>query len=242
MTDQDKQALLKAGLDPAKIREDYFIDPACKILQTKAHFCFNSDSTDLARFCRVYPDDAVCEIGTNNGALLVYLDRFHPASLTGIEILEQPAKLAAINLDRAAKAKHEIFQGSVEQFAKGDFDLVICNPPYFELPDDASFSQALSLKQQARFEKNLDLKTMIGQAARLLRSHGRFCFVHRPDRISEAIVELAAHKMAVSRIQIAYDHRDQQAKAILMEAIKEGTCRPQILEPIFRGQPGLKRE
>lgn len=235
MTDQDKQALLKAGLDPARIREDYFIDPACKVLQTKAHFCFNSDSTDLAKFCRVYPGEAVCEIGTNNGALLLFLDRYHPASLTGIEILDQPACLARINLDRSVQADHEIFQGSVENFDRQDFDLVVCNPPYFELPAADGFLNPLSLKQQARFEKNLDLKTMILQASRLLRSHGRFCFVHRPDRICEAIVHMAACNMAVSRLQIVYDHRDQQAKAILVEAIKEGTCRPQILEPIFRG-------
>ena len=235
MTNELETLLIENGLDPDKIREDYFIDPECRILQNKKHFCFNSDSTDLAKLCRVYPHDQVCEIGTNNGALLVYLDRFKPDYLCGIEILEEPATLARLNLDRSVSCEHEIFVGSVESFRQTQFDLVLCNPPYFELPEDQNFVSTLSLRQQARFEKNLDLKTMIAQASRLLRSNGRFCFVHRPDRIAEAFVELNAANFAVSRLQIAYDRRDGQAKAILMEAIKEGNCRPQILEPIFRG-------
>lgn len=234
MNNELEGLLVENGLDPEKIREDYFIDPECRILQSKQHFCFNSDSTDLARLCRVYPHDRVCEIGTNNGALLVYLDRFQPDFLCGIEILQEPAKLARLNLDRSVLCKHKIFVGSVESFPEGQFDLVLCNPPYFELPKDQNFVSELSLRQQARFEKNLDLKTMIVQASRLLRSNGRFCFVHRPERIAQAIVELDAANFSISRLQIAYDKRDGQAKAILIEAIKEGNCRPQILGPIFR--------
>lgn len=223
----------------AKCREDFFIDPDCRILQNKKHFCFNSDSVDLAKFVRIHSGDEVCEIGTNNAALLVYLDRFKPKMLTGIEILEEPARLARENIKRLKNARGEIFCGSVTDFWSAEFDVVLSNPPFFEMGDfEKKQLEAgqFNNRQLARFEQNLDLATLIEQASRLLRSYGRFCLVHRPERLVEAILEMDRHQMAVSRIQLVYDVRDQQAKAVLIEAIKDGTCRPQILEPIYRGQ------
>lgn len=90
MTNELETLLIENGLDPDKIREDYFIDPECRILQNKKHFCFNSDSTDLAKLCRVYPHDQVCEIGTNNGALLVYLDRLNQIIFAGLKFSKNP--------------------------------------------------------------------------------------------------------------------------------------------------------
>lgn len=220
------------------LRQDYFIVPDCLVWQNPDHFCFNSDSVDLALFARVKKGMRILEIGCNNGALLVYLDQFSPREMVGIEVLEQPARLASLNLSQSATSSWSIFEGSVNTYTGGDFDLVLCNPPFFPLEQHPQNGlQELSLKQQARFEKNLDLKSMIGQASRLLKSNGRFCFVHRPERLSEAILELAQANMALSRLQIVYDYRDMEPKAILVEAIKEGSCQPRILAPSFRHKP-----
>lgn len=223
------------------LRQDYFIDPDCRIWQNPSHFCFNSDSVDLAKFVQVCAGMRILEIGANNGALLVWLDRFHPQQMVGIEILEEPAKLARLNLSESACSEWQIFQGPVQDYPGSNFDLVFCNPPFFVLNGEMKKEAAkLSLRQQARFEKNLDLPSMIAQANRLLKSNGRFCFVHRPERLSQAIVELNRNNMALSRLQILYDKRDMEPKAILVEAIKEGTCDPQILSPLYRGHASGK--
>lgn len=219
-------------------RQDYFVEPSCKILQHKNHFCVNSDSADLARFITIRPDEEICEIGTNNGALLVYLDRFKPKSLTGIEILDMPALLARENLKTIQHATSHVFCGSVVDFPDYQFDVVLSNPPYFELSDreKKQIEQGtFSHRQLARFEHNLDLETLIQQVSRLLRSYGRFYLVHRPDRLVETILMMNRYKLAASKIQIIYDARDQQPKAFLLEAVKEGTCKARILEPLYRG-------
>lgn len=233
MQKDDLDALL------ASCREDFFIDPDCRILQNKKHFCFNSDSVDLAKFVRIHAGDQVCEIGTNNGAILVYLDRFKPERLTGIEILEEPAQIAKENMKQLKNASYEIFCGSVTDYPMVQFDVVLSNPPFFEMGDFEKKqleSGQFNSRQLARFEQNLDLAGLIEQASRLLRSYGRFYLVHRPERMVEAILEMDRHQLAPSRIQFVYDARDNQAKAVLIEAIKEGTSKAQILEPIFRGQ------
>lgn len=231
------------------LRLDYFIDPNLLIFQDKKHFCFNADSAALAKFVKIKPGQSVLEIGTNNGAILAYLARFLPSLLCGVEILEEPAKLATLNMEclvSPLQIPWQIVQGSIQDFEKEDgnektnqekkslFDVVLCNPPYFNL-ESSRHHETLSLRQLARFEQNLDLEAMIQEAARLLRDYGRFFFVHRPNRLAQSIVALEKNGFALARLQIIYDKRDEQAKAFLIEAIKGGHCEVQVLPALFRG-------
>ena len=262
------------NLDEKGLRLDYFLDPSFLVFQHGQHFCFNADSAALAQFIHIRPGQRVLEIGTNNGAILAYLARYAPGFLCGVEILEQPAKLAALNMTKLVPATipWQIVQGSIQTFQKSltssfhqdqaqeqkqeeksesielplrvyqsqegleipaSFDVVFCNPPYFAL-EASRHHETLSLRQLARFEQNLDLVGMIQEAARLLRSYGRFFFVHRPNRLAQSFATLQENGFSVARLQIVYDKRDNEAKAFLMEAIKEGACEPQILPPFFR--------
>lgn len=266
--------LTQWNLDEKELRLDYFLDPSFLVFQHGQHFCFNADSAALAQFIHIRPGQRVLEIGTNNGAILAYLARYAPSFLCGVEILEQPAKLAALNMTRLVPdpIPWQIVQGSIQTFQKSltssfcqdqsqdqkreekpesiedplpvyqsqengevpaSFDVVFCNPPYFAL-ESSRHHETLSLRQLARFEQNLDVVGMIQEAARLLRSHGRFFFVHRPNRLAQSFATLHENGFSVARLQIVYDKRDNEAKAFLMEAIKEGTCEPKILPPLFR--------
>lgn len=266
--------LTQWNLDEKELRLDYFLDPSFLVFQHGQHFCFNADSAALAQFIHIRPGQRVLEIGTNNGAILAYLARYAPSFLCGVEILEQPAKLAALNMTRLVPdpIPWQIVQGSIQTFQKSltssfgqdqsqdqkreekpesiedplpvyqsqengevpaSFDVVVCNPPYFAL-ESSRHHETLSLRQLARFEQNLDVVGMIQEAARLLRSHGRFFFVHRPNRLAQSFATLHENGFSVARLQIVYDKRDNEAKAFLMEAIKEGTCEPKILPPLFR--------
>lgn len=266
--------LIQWNLDEKELRLDYFLDPSFLVFQHGQHFCFNADSAALAQFIHIRPGQRVLEIGTNNGAILAYLARYAPSFLCGVEILEQPAKLAALNMTRLVPdpIPWQIVQGSIQTFQKSltssfgqdqsqdqkreekpesiedplpvyqsqengevpaSFDVVVCNPPYFAL-ESSRHHETLSLRQLARFEQNLDVVGMIQEAARLLRSHGRFFFVHRPNRLAQSFATLHENGFSVARLQIVYDKRDNEAKAFLMEAIKEGTCEPKILPPLFR--------
>ncbi|MDE5758684.1 MAG: hypothetical protein K2H85_08745, partial [Allobaculum sp.] len=108
------------NLNENGLRLDYFLDPSFFVFQHGHHFCFNADSAALAQFIHIRPGQCVLEIGTNNGAILAYLARYAPRFLCGVEILEQPAKIAALNMTRLVPATipWQIVQGPIQTFQK----------------------------------------------------------------------------------------------------------------------------
>lgn len=201
------------------LRDDYLGDPSIRVLQDPDHFCLNTDTVLLAQFMKIHPGESVLDIGTNNGALLVAADRYQPARLIGVEILEEPAKVARANLARL-KSPAELIEADVRLLEHEPVDVIVCNPPFFAVQPAAEKKQ--NLRQLGREEVNLDLFSMIEAAARLLKSHGRLYFVHRPERIEEICTTLAAHNFALKTLQPVYDRRDDQCKSVLVYALKEG--------------------
>ena len=57
-----------------------------KLYQDSEMFRINSDTYALGEFIEVYKEDVVLDVGTNNGALLLYANMFHPKKLMGIDI------------------------------------------------------------------------------------------------------------------------------------------------------------
>lgn len=225
------------------LRLDYVIEKDCPLYQNPKHFCFNSDTTALAQFARFTRNQKILEIGTNNGALLVWADRFEPAFLCGVEVLEEPAKLAMLNMETFVRHPWSIINQPIQDFDQTGFDLCLCNPPYFnpsvhEELKSVENPNGVDERTQARFGLNLSLLEMIQAARKALRSQGRLCFVCRPDRIFEAFNLLGEEHFSLSRLKIIYDARDEQAKIFLAEAIKDGTCLP-VIEPA--GWFGKKR-
>lgn len=82
----------------------------------------------------------------------------------------------------------------------------------------------MNMRQLGRIEENLTLPDLCFHANRLLKSRGRFYFVHRPSRLNELFYYLNQNHFSVRSFQIAYDHRDSLPKSVLIEAINESHC------------------
>ena len=213
----------------SELRQDWFIDRDCKVWQDPDHFCFNTDTVLLAKFMEIRCNDTVIDIGTNNGALLMYADRFGPKKMVGIEIQPEAAKIARLNLENA-KSASEVICAPVQTVEKLRANVVISNPPFFT--EKASCVDAKDdLRQAGRIEKNLKLDELIEAADRLLEDKGRFYMVHRPDRIQEILYELKRHGFGLKRMQVVYDRRTHTAKSLLVEAVKNGGGFCTIMEP-----------
>ena len=89
---------------------DYFIHEDLKLYQDCEHFRFNTDTKLLAQFVRLKKQERILDIGTNNGALLVYFDQFHIKELVGVEVLEETSKVAQKNADCLRAVKRQITQ------------------------------------------------------------------------------------------------------------------------------------
>ncbi|MDD7281845.1 tRNA1(Val) (adenine(37)-N6)-methyltransferase [Floccifex sp.] len=209
---------------------DYIVDPNCKLYQDKNMFRMNIDTKLLAQFIKVKKDDNILDIGTNNGALLVYLDQFDIHSLTGVEILPEACQIAQKNADTFIKHPCSIVCSDIKEFQSDLFDVIISNPPFFPI-NETNPNTVLDNRQLGRIEKNLTLNELVEQANRLLKSKGRFYFVHRCDRLNEITQCLHKYNFSVKTLQIAYHTQSQEAKSICIEAIKDANCKCCILPP-----------
>ena len=73
--------------------------PEIKLYQDKDMICINTDTMVLGDFLEVYRNDTVLDIGTNNGSLLLYANRFSPKKLIGIDINKEALEIARKNME-----------------------------------------------------------------------------------------------------------------------------------------------
>lgn len=212
-----------------ELKLDYFISKDKKIYQHPDHFHFNTDTKLLAQFLKVKKNERILDIGTNNAALLYACDDVDVKELVGVEILEEACQIAQMNT-QFFKHDIRIVHSPIQDFEEEEFDVIVSNPPYFKM--DATHPDIqYTLRQYGRVEINLSLEELIKNAARLLKSNGRFYFVHRPNRLNEIAHFLFQYNFHIKTLQIAYDRNI--AKSILIEAIKESNCDCNILQPLF---------
>ena len=210
------------------LRLDYFIDPSIPIYQHSSHFRFNTDTKLLAQFMKIKKGETVLDIGTNNAALLLYADRYDVKKLIGVEILEESSQIAKLNAESFIQHPYEIFNSPIQDVKTDLVDVIISNPPFFT-EKETHPDTIMNMRQLGRVEIHCDLDDLCKHASRLLKSHGRFYFVHRPDRIHEIAIALDRYNLSIKTMQFAYDPRNDAVKSVLIEAIKDTKGRCQVL-------------
>ncbi len=206
-----------------KLRKDYFLDESMILFQDEDHFHFNTDTKLLAKFMRLKKDETILDIGTNNGALLLAADQEPVKELIGVEILKESSQVAEYNAKQFFKHPYKIMNQSIQEVELPLVDVIVCNPPFFK-KEETNPNVKITMRQLGRIEENLTLEDLCFHANRLLKSNGRFYFVHRLNRLNDIFFNLHQNNFSVRNFQIAYDHRDHLAKSVLIEAIKESHC------------------
>ena len=145
----------------------------------------SADSLALADFVSVTAGHG-CDLGCGSGILLLSLLWAHPGLvMDGVELRSGAARECRENLFQNGLA----LRGSVENadlrscsLVPGVYDLVVSNPPYF--PAGCGRSSPTEERRLMR-EESATLPELCAAAAALLRQHGRFALVHRPERQQE---------------------------------------------------------
>lgn len=185
-------------------------------------FPLGRDSLELGRFAAVKPGWRVCDLGCGGGVLLLLLaGRAEKLELTGVELDGPSAQAARENLARNGLSG-TVRQGDLQsvELPAGSFDLVVSNPPYFAQRSGRSGGGA-------RMEERCTLAELCKTAGRLLKYHGRFALVHRPERLAEIVCALRRADLEPKRMQILQHSASHPPFALLMEGVK-------------RGRPGLE--
>lgn len=187
-----------------------------------AQFRPGTDSMVLADFAVFSPRVSIADLGCGCGALSLLLCAKYPqAQLTGVELQAQAAAAAQENAARnGLTARFHVICGDLREhrtcLPHGAFDGVIANPPYYPTAS-GKLAQTDSLAA-ARSERTCTLDELCRCAAWLLKYGGRFCLVHKPERLADIICALRQNALEPKRIRFVRHRPGAPVSLVLLES------------------------
>lgn len=201
----------------SKLRVDYLQNhPDYKVVQHEDMYHFNTDTCLLGEFIKINKGDKVLDVGTNNGALLVFIINKGGIAF-GIEINKQALEIAKLTLKENNFEATLINQDFKTYLANEKYDVIVSNPPYFSSKEEKQKNQNEHLKI-ARHEEMLDLKSLCVSIANNLKEDGKVYLVHRPNRLDDIEKNLNEVGLYINEYQLVYDYRKKEAKSLLIKA------------------------
>ncbi|TXF77236.1 tRNA1(Val) (adenine(37)-N6)-methyltransferase [Chryseobacterium sp.] len=143
------------------------------VLQQEEVFKIGTDGVLLGAMSSVGAGQRILEIGTGSGLIsLMAAQRNVQAFITAIDINPDAAELAAQNFKNSPfHERMECLQADFKNFESEEkFDLILCNPPYFE--ENPSVKHVL-----ARQQTELDFRSLIIRSTLLLSPSGIFSVI-----------------------------------------------------------------
>jgi tRNA1(Val) A37 N6-methylase TrmN6 len=200
------------------------------LVQDTDMFCVNSDTEALASFIDIKHKDNVIDFGTNQGALLLYASLFEPASLTGLDINEKALELAKLNLDNNHIKNYELINDNIVTFTHDPYDVIICNPPYFETKEDNKSNN--SYKNLAKHESILELKSLVKGLSRNLKDNGTLYFLFLTSRLEEVMCELHKNNLIVKKMKFVYDVNKEYSNVFMVKCVKNAKTGMFVEKPL----------
>ena len=213
-----------------------FLRGKIRVHQPRRGYRFNVDSVALAGFAWVRDGERVLDLGTGSGILLLLVGHFHhPSRLTGIELQEELASLAARNLEENGwSGRGQVVHGdlrAMEALEPGAFDLVVCNPPYHEA--GRGQTSATPERALARQSFSAELSDVAAAASRALAPSGRFCAVIPAARAEDFRAALAASNLHLKLLRPVQDRPDREPHLVLIQARAYPGKGPIALPPLI---------
>ena len=157
------------------------------IQQSKDVFRVGTDGVLLGAMCNVKNAKKILEIGTGKGLIsLMLAQRNVSAKISAIDINENAVKLASENF------RNSIFNENLKVELKDfknfetneNFDLVVCNPPFFE--ENASAKDVL-----ARQQVELNFRNLVEKSTEIITKKGILSII-LPSEAATDVKSLAA--------------------------------------------------
>ena len=207
-----------------------------KIIQDTEMFNFSLDSVLLPNFITINENiKKILDIGTGNGPIPLILSTKTKAHITGFEIQKEVSKLAkeSVKINNLQK-QITIINDDIKNntYKTETFDIITCNPPYFEVKDKSKFNKN-DYKTIARHEVNLDLEELLNISKKLLKNGGTLGLVHRPERLIDILINMRKYNIEPKRIRLVYPKNNKESNILLVEGKKNGKKGLKILPPLY---------
>lgn len=208
-----------------------------KIIQNTKKFCFGMDAVLLSDFAKVKRNETAVDLGTGTGIIPILLRaKSEGKSFYGLEIQEEIANMAKRSvLLNDLTEDVEIIQGDIKNvtafFKKDSVEVVTSNPPY--MIAEHGIQNPADTKAISRHEICCDLRDVVGAAADILKTNGRFYMVHRPFRLAEIISVMKENNLEPKRMRLVYPFVDKEPNMVLIEGIKGAKSEIKIEKPLI---------
>ena len=217
-----------------------------ELIQKKNGLTFGTDAFLLAAYMKGGRQKRAVELGTGTGIIsLLCAARERFARIDAFEVQPDFAELAARNaahngLDGCVRVHcADVREVSAATLSR-EVDVVFANPPYMRT--DSGERNRSDYKYIARHEVCGTVADFCAAAYRLLRHGGYFYCVFRPDRLSELIVAMESHRLALKSMTFVHAHTDAEPSMVLVRAIKGGAQGMTVTAPLILYRDAESRE
>ncbi len=192
---------------------------------------FGTDAFLLYDFAQAKRKEKICDLCSGCGIiplLMLREKRQHP--VTAVEIQADACELIKKGIEMSSLEDKLIIlnkdlKNLKEDIEAGAFDLITVNPPYF--PIGSGYDCEDEPHRMIRSEVCCTLEDIVAQSARLLRSGGRMCMCHRPERLTDIICSMRANKIEPKRLRFVAKNENTAPWLLLIEGKKD--AKPSLL-------------
>jgi tRNA1(Val) A37 N6-methylase TrmN6 len=219
----------------AAYTDDSLFDGRIRCLQHRRGYRFSLDAVLLAHFVTIRSAAEILDLGCGSGIVALILAYRHPSSqLTGLELQPALGKLARKNVAlNNWQERIRIVEGDLRRIDRvvsaGQFDCLVCNPPYRKEGTGRQNSEAEKLL--ARHEITADIASVVSAAAWALKKKGRGAFIYPASRGAALLYELKKQGLEPKRLQVVYSYPASPAALLLVETVKGGGEELTVLPP-----------
>ena len=191
------------------------------LYQHKKMFRVNTDTSLLGNYLKVNKEDSVLDIGTNNGALLLYASLYYPSKLVGIDINSEALEIARLNLESNNISNFELVHSNIKDYiSKEKYDVIVSNPPYFNTQNESLKNNNEYLKM-ARHEEYLLLEDLIKGVSINLKEDGIFYLIHTAPRLEEIKRYLNKYSLYIKEYTKVRDVNKENDHVVLLTINKD---------------------
>lgn len=198
-----------------------------KIIQNPDGFCFGIDSVLVSDFAKdIKKNSKVIDLGTGTGIIATLLcGKTELSKIVGVEVQEEVCDMArrSIQLNKLEN-KFEVINENITNlkniYKRGDFDVVVTNPPYKKV--DTGIKNEKEKKLISRHEVKASLEEFIKISNYLLKDKGDFYMVHRPDRLVDILTTMRQNKIEPKILRFVAPNKNKVPNLILIKGVKNG--------------------
>lgn len=186
---------------------------------------FGTDAFLLYDFADIRRKEAACDLCSGCGIIpLLMLRNQLNKPVTAVEIQEDACGLMKKAAEMSGlESRLNIINTDLKEIRSiipaGTFDLLTVNPPYF--PVGSGYDCEDEPHRMIRSEVCCTLDDIVRQSAWLLRSGGRMCMCHRPERLTDIICSMRENKIEPKRLRFVAKNEKNAPWLVLVEGKKD---------------------